>query len=92
MKKFELIPASRATRNGTNKTSSSGDENVPCYTNTAVKRYARAQFPCNSRQNSPYKVLNFPKTFALKPKFNAVPGKLRFIHRLWMGNLIIDLH
>ena len=28
MKKFELIPASRATRNGTNKTSSSGDENV----------------------------------------------------------------
>ena len=27
MKKFELIPASRATRNGTNKTSSSGDEN-----------------------------------------------------------------
>ena len=30
MKKFELIPASRATRNGTNITSSSGDENVPC--------------------------------------------------------------
>ena len=28
MKKFEFIPASRATRNGTNKTSSSGDENV----------------------------------------------------------------
>ena len=28
MKKFELIPASRATRNGTNKTSSSGDENA----------------------------------------------------------------
>ena len=28
MKKFELIPASRATRNGTNITSSSGDENV----------------------------------------------------------------
>ena len=27
MKKFEFIPASRATRNGTNKTSSSGDEN-----------------------------------------------------------------
>ena len=28
MKKFELIPASRATRIGTNKTSSSGDENA----------------------------------------------------------------
>ena len=28
MKKFEFIPASRATRNGTNNTSSSGDENV----------------------------------------------------------------
>ena len=28
MKKIELIPASRATRIGTNKTSSSGDENV----------------------------------------------------------------
>ena len=27
MKKFEFIPASRATRNGTNKTSTSGDEN-----------------------------------------------------------------
>ena len=53
---------------------------------TGVKLYARAQFPCNSRQNSPYKVLNFPNTFALKPKVNAISGKLRFIHCLRMGN------
>ncbi len=32
--------------------------------------------------------LNFPKTFALNPKVNAIPGKLRFIRRLW----IIHLH
>ena len=32
---------------------------------TAVKRYARAQFPCNSRQNSPYKVLNFPNRVSI---------------------------
>ncbi len=52
----------------------------------------RAQFLCNSSQNSPYKILNFPKVFGLKPKVNTVPGKLRFIGSLWMGNLIIELH
>jgi len=62
------------------------------YSHTAVKRSARAQFLCNSRQHFPYKVLNFPKTFTLKPKVNAVPGKLKFIRLLWIGNLIIHLH
>ncbi len=42
--------------------------------------------------NSPYKVLNFPKAFALKPKVNAAPGKLRFIRSLWMRSFIILLH
>ncbi len=59
---------------------------------TVVKRSACAQLLCNSRQHFPYKVLNFPKTFTLKPKVNAVPGKLRFICRLWIGNLIIHLN
>ncbi len=58
---------------------------------TAVKRSAREQFMCNCRQIF-HTVLNFPLTFALKPKVNAVPGKLRFIRRLWIGNLAIHLH
>ncbi len=52
----------------------------------------QTHFLYNFCQNSPYKVLNFPKAFTLKPKVNAVPGKLRFIRRLWMGNLIIHIH
>ncbi len=64
-----------------------------CGLHTAVKRSARAQFLRNSRQNFPYKVLNFPKTFAFKkPEVNAISGKLRFIRCLWIGNLIIHLH
>ena len=41
MKKFELIPASRATRNGTNKTSSSGDENAKNQIKSARMRSTR---------------------------------------------------
>ena len=47
---------------------------------TAVKRTARAQFQ------------EFPKSFTFKAKVNTVTEKLRFIHHVCIGNLIIVFH
>ena len=94
MKKFELITVSRATRNGTNKTSSSGDENdatpqqrqCQTYRFTAPRQAAIQQstLPCltsaYSLNNNPVKLLESPRSYMFSTTTTST--KINWIERV----------